>query len=80
MTNGASWNRKYFIARKKRGHASVSAPFYRRGPRLQMRRPGARADSAFLKQYSGLEKEIVLVGVLDRFEIWSRENWDRKTG
>ena len=34
----------------------------------------------FLKQYSGLEKEIVLVGSLDRFEIWSRENWDRENG
>ena len=33
-----------------------------------------------LKQYSQLEKEIVLVGVLDRFEIWSRENWDRENG
>ncbi len=30
----------------------------------------------FLKQYSGLEKEIVLVGVLERFEIWAKENWD----
>jgi MraZ protein len=30
----------------------------------------------FLKQYAGLEKEIVLVGVPGRFEIWSRENWD----
>lgn len=34
----------------------------------------------FLKQYSELEKEIVLVGVLNRFEIWSRENWDRENG
>jgi len=34
----------------------------------------------FLKQYSGLDKEIVLVGSLDRFEIWSRENWDRENG
>ena len=32
----------------------------------------------FLKQYSKLEKEIVLVGVTARFEIWSRENWDRE--
>jgi MraZ protein len=30
----------------------------------------------FLKQYSKLDKDIVLVGVTDRFEIWSRENWD----
>jgi len=33
-----------------------------------------------LKQYSGLEKDIVLVGVLNRFEIWSRENYDRESG
>ena len=31
-----------------------------------------------LRQYAGLEKEIVLVGVLDHFEIWSRENWDQE--
>jgi MraZ protein len=29
-----------------------------------------------LRQYAGLEKDIVLVGVLDHFEIWSRQNWD----
>lgn len=29
-----------------------------------------------LRQYGALEKEIVLVGVLNHFEIWSRENWD----
>lgn len=31
-----------------------------------------------LRQYAALEKEIVLVGVLDHFEIWSRENWDKE--
>ena len=29
-----------------------------------------------LRQYAAFEKEIVLVGVLDHFEIWSRDNWD----
>ncbi len=29
-----------------------------------------------LRNYAGLKKEIMLVGVLDHFEIWSRENWD----
>lgn len=29
-----------------------------------------------LRQYASLEKEIVMVGVLDHFEIWSREKWD----
>lgn len=29
-----------------------------------------------LKQYAELEKDIVLVGVLDHFEIWSLKNWE----
>ena len=31
-----------------------------------------------LREYAGLEKDIVLVGVLERFEIWSRESWDKE--
>ena len=32
-----------------------------------------------LRQYASLEKEIVLVGVLNHFEIWSREKWDMES-
>jgi MraZ protein len=31
-----------------------------------------------LRQYANLEKEIVLVGVLDHFEIWSRDSWEEE--
>ena len=31
-----------------------------------------------LRQYAGLEREVVLVGVLDHFEIWSRESWEKE--
>ncbi len=31
-----------------------------------------------LRQYGELKREIVLVGVLDHFEIWARENWERE--
>ncbi|MBW1859534.1 MAG: division/cell wall cluster transcriptional repressor MraZ [Deltaproteobacteria bacterium] len=28
-----------------------------------------------LRQQAGLKKEVVLVGVLDHFEVWAKENW-----
>lgn len=31
-----------------------------------------------LRAYAEFDREIVLVGVLDHFEIWSRQNWDRE--
>ena len=30
-----------------------------------------------LREYANLEKEIVLIGNLDRFEIWDRSQWDK---
>lgn len=29
-----------------------------------------------LREFAGLEKEVVLVGVASRVEIWSRERWE----
>lgn len=29
-----------------------------------------------LRTYADIQKDIVMVGVLDRFEIWAREKWD----
>jgi MraZ protein len=31
-----------------------------------------------LREYAVFEKDIVLVGVLDHFEIWSRDSWNRE--
>jgi transcriptional regulator MraZ len=32
-----------------------------------------------LRGYAELEKDIVLVGLLDHFEIWSHANWEKET-
>lgn len=34
---------------------------------------------ANLRQFAGLEKDVVLVGVASRVEIWSKENWEEQT-
>ena len=31
-----------------------------------------------LREYAEFEKDIVIVGVLDHFEIWSRDSWNRE--
>ena len=31
-----------------------------------------------LREGAGLEKDVALVGVLDHFEIWSREAWEKE--
>jgi transcriptional regulator MraZ len=31
-----------------------------------------------LRDYAQLGKDIVLVGVLDHFEIWSKDNWEKE--
>lgn len=29
-----------------------------------------------LREYAGLEKDVLVNGVVNRAEIWSKENWD----
>jgi MraZ protein len=31
----------------------------------------------YLKEFAGIKREIVFIGVSNRIEIWSKENWDK---
>ena len=33
--------------------------------------------SGNLREFAGLEKEVVIIGVLSRLEIWSKEKWTK---
>ena len=35
--------------------------------------------SSSLRSYANLEKEVVLVGLIDKVEIWSKDAWDART-
>lgn len=43
---------------------------------LEFDKQGRIVIPTYLKEYAKLEKEIVIVGVLNRIEIWSSDNWN----
>ena len=43
---------------------------------LEFDKQGCIVIPTYLKEYAALEKEVVIVGVLNRIEIWSSSNWN----
>ena len=31
-----------------------------------------------LREYAGLEGDVLVLGAIDRVELWNRESWDQK--
>ena len=44
---------------------------------LEFDKQGRINIPSYLNQYASLEKEVVIVGVIDRIEIWSRDKWEQ---
>lgn len=43
---------------------------------LEFDRQGRINIPSYLNEYANLSKDVVIVGVINRIEIWSREKWD----
>ena len=43
---------------------------------LEFDKQGRIVIPKFLSDYASLSKEVVIVGVIDRIEIWSKDKWD----
>ncbi len=43
---------------------------------LEFDRQGRVNIPSYLNEYANLSKDVVIVGVINRIEIWSRERWD----
>jgi MraZ protein len=45
---------------------------------LEIDRQGRMAIPARLRDYAGLESDVLLLGAIDRVELWNRQTWDEK--
>jgi MraZ protein len=50
--------------------------FYAGAMNTSLDRQGRVLIPQNLRDYSGIEKDVVIIGVSDRIEIWSQEKWD----
>lgn len=50
--------------------------FFSSGSEEPVDKSGRMSIPATLRQYAGLDKEVVVIGVSDRVEIWDRAEWD----
>ncbi len=54
---------------------SLARMFYSSGEDLTPDKQGRIAVPAELREYAGLEKDVVVIGVRDRLEIWHPARW-----
>ena len=45
---------------------------------LEIDRQGRMAIPARLREYAGLTSEVLVLGAIDRVELWDRQTWDEK--
>ena len=50
--------------------------FFSGAAELESDRQGRVLIPASLREYAGLDKDIVIIGVLNRIEIWDKTAWD----
>ena len=50
--------------------------FYSSAITLELDKQGRILIPNYLKEFANLNKEVVLIGVLNRLEIWSLDNWN----
>ena len=51
--------------------------FLARATDCEIDKQGRFLISANLREFASLEKEVVIIGVLDKIEIWSKDRWQK---
>lgn len=51
--------------------------FYANAVECEIDRQGRLTLPQDLRDYAGIDKELVTIGILDKIEIWSRAEWEK---
>ncbi len=54
--------------------------FFAGAASLELDKQGRILLPQVLREFAGLKKDVVLVGVMDRVEIWDKTRWEEGTG
>ncbi len=58
-------------------NGDVVKQFFSSGVEVSMDRQGRVVVPAALRRYAGIERDVVVRGVINRVEVWSTERWQR---
>lgn len=63
-------------ALKKKDYRKLQRIFIASANECTLDKQGRVLISTPLREYAGIEKEMVIIGVSNRVELWSKEKWD----
>jgi MraZ protein len=63
------------LSANRKIHRDHNRIFFSSGSEEAVDKSGRMSIPGSLRQYAGLEKEVVLLGVSDRAEVWDRSVW-----
>ncbi len=63
-------------ALQKKDYRKLQRIFIASAIDCQLDKQGRVLLSTPLREYSGIDKDMVIIGVSNRIELWSREKWD----
>lgn len=61
---------------KKKDARRIQRFFIASANECNLDKQGRILIGSHLRQYSEIEKEVILIGVSNRIEVWSKEKWD----
>ncbi len=64
----------------KRAARDFSRLFYAGAMEINFDKQGRILIPPHLREFGKIEKDVVIVGVSSRIEIWSKDNWDKYIG